>query len=657
MYNRLQNILCVFLTFVSMNICNGFCLLLLCFILAGSGLKGQEKRNLLQKEIERAGMPAIRAISYPAYHDRAFWESIPQQLRESAVKKAGASMGEELKSVPLTAYLEFVRIGDRKNCDGMIGEQNRRLQNLVMGELLEGKGRFLDAIIDNAWALCERSTWVGTAHLASQKRRAGVPDIHDIIIDLSSGETSTLLAWTYYFFKDDFDKVSPLIAERIKYELNKRTFEPYVNRDDLWWMGFKGSFVNNWNVWCNYNVLMSALLVEQDSVARQRIVQKTMASVDQFINYYKNDGGCEEGPSYWDHAPGKLMEYLEALRNATGGKVDMFREPLIHRMGEYIAKAHIDSSWFVNFADASAKSNSLPTVIYSYGKNTGDPVLMSFGKYLGDLSGASKNPLQGSISMILTNLQLMDEFSRQEAKAPAFKSVWLDGIEVAAGRDKEGSNRGLYFAAKGGFNNESHNHNDVGNFILYKNGKPVIVDAGVGTYTAKTFSSKRYEIWTMQSAYHNLPVINGQQQAFGTKYCSSATRFADNGRSLVFSLDIAKAYPASADCKSWVRTYTFTRGSHLKVADSYRLGEMKGETELGFLTCCEVNKAKDGLLLLGTGDQQVRMEYDPRKMELAVEDVELDDPRLSKVWGKKLTRIVLKYKKTGLQGESVVLFR
>lgn len=76
-----------------MNICNGFCLLLLCFILAGSGLRGQEKRNLLQKEIERAGMPAIRAISYPAYHDRAFWESIPQQLRESAVKKPGQAWG------------------------------------------------------------------------------------------------------------------------------------------------------------------------------------------------------------------------------------------------------------------------------------------------------------------------------------------------------------------------------------------------------------------------------------------------------------------------------------------------------------------------------------------------------------------------------------
>ena len=38
---------------------------------------------------------------------------------------------------------------------------------------------------------------------------------------------------------------------------------------------------------------------------------------------------------------------------------------------------------------------------------------------------------------------------------------------------------------------------------------PVIIDAGVGTYTRQTFSSERYTIWTMQSNYHNLPMING----------------------------------------------------------------------------------------------------------------------------------------------------
>ena len=78
--------------------------------------------------------------------------------------------------------------------------------------------------------------------------------------------------------------------------------------------------------------------------------------------------------------------------------------------------------------------------------------------------------------------------------------------------------RGFYLAAKGGHNAESHNHNDVGNFIVYADGRPVLIDAGVGTYTAKTFSPQRYEIWTMQSAYHNLPTINGFLQKDGRQF-------------------------------------------------------------------------------------------------------------------------------------------
>ena len=54
----------------------------------------------------------------------------------------------------------------------------------------------------------------------------------------------------------------------------------------------------------------------------------------------------------------------------------------------------------------------------------------------------------------------------------------------------------MFVAAKGGFNNESHNHNDVGTFSLYVNTIPVIIDAGVGTYTKQTFGKDRYTIWT-----------------------------------------------------------------------------------------------------------------------------------------------------------------
>ncbi len=75
------------------------------------------------------------------------------------------------------------------------------------------------------------------------------------------------------------------------------------------WMDLDGQkrFVNNWNVWLNYNALTCILLVEDDAAKRAEGVYKSMRSVDRFINYYKDDGGCEEGPAYWSHAGGMLF--------------------------------------------------------------------------------------------------------------------------------------------------------------------------------------------------------------------------------------------------------------------------------------------------------------------------------------------------------------
>ena len=112
---------------------------------------------------------------------------------------------------------------------------------------------------------------------------------------------------------------------------------------------------------------------------------------------------------------------------------------------------------------------------------------------------------------------------------------------------------GLFFAGKGGHNNESHNHNDVGTFSLYIDETPVLINASVGTYTRQTFGDERYTIWTMQSLFHNLPEINGTQQAFGAKYKAEQMKFTPANRTL--SLELKQTYPEETSIHSWNRTY------------------------------------------------------------------------------------------------------
>ena len=76
---------------------------------------------------------------------------------------------------------------------------------------------------------------------------------------------------------------------------------------------------------------------------------------------------------------------------------------------------------------------------------------------------------------------------------------------------------GLYVAAKGGHNGESHNHNDIGNFIVYADGEPEIIDVGNCVYTAKTFGAERYELMNTRSKNHNVPLIGGRFAGVSTR--------------------------------------------------------------------------------------------------------------------------------------------
>ena len=130
---------------------------------------------------------------------------------------------------------------------------------------------------------------------------------------------------------------------------------------------------------------------------------------------------------------------------------------------------------------------------------------------------------------------------------------------------------GWFLGAKGGYNNESHNHNDVGSCVVYVRDIPVLVDAGVGTYTKQTFNHDRYKIWSMQCDWHNLPMINGTAQPAGAQYRSkNASCNLSKG---MFSLDLADAYPPESGCRKWVRTYRLApKGApSVTITDSFAL--------------------------------------------------------------------------------------
>jgi hypothetical protein len=627
------------------------------FMAITSAIIAKEQRDILQKEaqeIDIAGamVKDFSELSFPTYRDRGFWESLPASIRQEYISKGEEFLHYEWPVVKATDYLEIIRSGDRRQ--GAYAAPREALLASVMAELVEGEGRLLDQIINGVWYYSEQTWWGWSAHLPGPK---GLPDIKNPSIDLGVGEIANILSWTWLLFKDEFDKVHPFISTRLRDEIMYKAVTPYYERNDFWWQGLDGSRdVNNWNPWTNHNMLTAILIVEDDWDKKVAGVKKVIKSLDQFINVYPDDGGCDEGPSYWGRAGASLYQNLDLLKRTTNGKFDVFDQQIIKNMGTYIYKAYIDYPYFINFADADATTGSRPQIIYSYGKDIGDPVMWKFGAFLAEKQGWGEEAPGGKVDEQIMQLMLLDEIENSEAENALISDFWLPDTEVAGARDQAGSSEGFFFAAKGGHNAESHNHNDLGSCVMYYNGEPCLIDIGRETYTAKTFSSRRYEIWTMQSQYHNIPKINGVDQMQGRDCEAGNSTFSASKSRAVFSTDIAGAYPEEAQVEEWIRSYRLDRGKRFTISDSYKLKDQKNDpTSLNFVTSCKVSVIDEETFGLDGNGFSVEMKYNAKVFVPTIEFNEVTDDKLKRYWPGGVTRIILTFKDPGTKGKSDIV--
>ena len=324
-------------------------------------------------------------------------------------------------------------------------------------------------------------------------------------------------------------------------------------------------------------------------------------------------------------------------------------------MGNYIYKAYINYPYFINFADADAITGGRPQIIYSYGKDITDPLMQRFGVFLAKKQDWGKEAPGGKIDEQIMQLMHLEEIENAPGEDALISDFWLPDLQAAGARDKEGASDGFFFAAKGGHNAESHNHNDLGSCVLYFDGKPCLVDIGRETYTAKTFSSRRYEIWTMQSGYHQLPKINGVDQKQGREFVAKNSTFTADTKKAIFSTDIANAYTEEAKVKKWVRSYRLDRGKKFTISDDYELNEVAIDpTSLNFVTACKVSEKSPGVLSLEGDGFTMEMKYNSKTLSPKIEVTEITDRGLKRYWD-VITRIVLEVKNPKKKGKNEIV--
>ena len=578
---------------------------------------------------------------FPRYGDNE-WKSVDSNISTAWIAEAEKFLNYQWPALTADMYLTLGRTGLLKPHWDRFRERRSALGLMIFAECMEGKGRFVDQVISGIIATCEESSWIQPLGMA--KKGFDIPDETDHEVDLTSSETAALLTWALYLLGDVIDERSKRIRERVKSMVSDRVIKTYLNRDNYWWMGFTGDRTNNWNPWCNLNVIICLLLMEDDPDTKARGLYKVFRSLDAYVKAYSADGCCDEGPMYWGAAGGGLFLCLEILHKASGGAIDVFDNEKLHLIGQYITKVFIDNEYFVNYADGDAIAPISGTV-YRFGRAINDTGMMKLG------AGAKR--IKPRIFDWFQSYEFMHDIFREDMGKesgyyPAQSWLWKTGVMSA--RENEGSAKGFFLSAKAGNNLESHNHNDIGNFVVYCNGKPLFIDIGTEEYSVKTFSPDRYEIWYIRSDYHNCFQVSGVDQLDGEDYYSQDVECVQNETLSTISMELKDAYPKSAGILGWKREIALDRNNKsVTIADDFSLDEARPVSRF-LITPVKPVVVPEGVKF-EMENETVLMQLSD-KCDIKIEEIPLTESRLCRNWGDMLYRIVLQ--ETASQGRRAI---
>ena len=589
------------------------------------------------------------SLPVPAASDRATWAAAHPETVRDLLGRAEPERGTPWP-VPLAHdYARYFRDGDRDTYERIIFARERRLTRAAVLAATTLDPLWIDEVADGATLLCEQSSWCWPAHDDTYRRHgAVVPTVTDPYLDLGAGEVAAQLAWVDQLLGDQLDRQVPGLRARIRYEVDRRVLMPFTNRRDWHWLGFGGD-VHNWCAWIHGNVLIAGLRLLADGPRRDELVDLALAGLERFAASVPADGAIDEGYSYWWNGTCRALEALDVLAHATQGALG---GDLIGALRGSVAFPHrmqLGGAWYLNLADGWARP---PGLSQAPGDQPWDS-LHRAARRVGDVSAeahaaAHRRPAgpvadeRSGLGRLLRALTDPAWIAAVPSRSPLPREVWLPSTQVLLARTADGSADGLALAVKGGHNGENHNHNDVGSVVVAVNGVPVIVDAGRPTYTARTFGPDRYDIWTMQSSWHNVPEIRATAQAAGRRFAARdvSVQLGDDACSL--ALDLAGAYPRE-DIRHWRREARLDRVRRcVRVSDSWELApdEVAAGTRVHLVLAGTV-AVGDGWAVITAvdGAGSVRVTWEPESARCDTTVRMLDDPMLSNVWGDRLTRL------------------
>ena len=216
-----------------------------------------------------------------------------------------------------------------------------------------------------------------------------------------------------------------------------------------------------------------------------------------YLDSYKDDGMCVEGVGYWYFGFGFFSSFAMLEREITKGEVDWFKLPKIKEISKFLQKTFLLKDVLITFSDSSVKQRYFIGLHQMLRTVYGDEI----EKLPKELGNVVYDNTHFNFSLRSVIYHSNDNFTDK------MKTNVTYSVDNSCYFFKRTDNYG--FACKGGNNGESHNHIDVGTFIIARNGKQIIADIGAGPYEDGYHTDRRYTFFHPSAYSHNIPILDG----------------------------------------------------------------------------------------------------------------------------------------------------
>ncbi len=559
-------------------------------------------------------------------------------------------------------YTEYFRSGDYSEHQNVLRKRYSRVPIFVVAECLENKGRFIKPLEEIIDIICAQSTWIlsacdredskyGTKKLANYRREV-------VNIELRSSSLGHAMAMGDRLLGD---KLSPDIRKLIRTNLRYHIFDPYSKTargedDNTYWL----KFGNNWNSVNVANVTCAAMAILEDRRERAFFLAAAEAYSQNFANGSGSDGYCGEGVGYWNYGFGHYLISAEILWQSTGGKIDILDRENIPAIAKYGVKSEIINRMYQTFADCSLKAKPRARIINYASRKLGLGLADWENTEMVGIGGSKKrrNRFNTYLMYSFENSASQIPPAKEGVGGPGLRSFFPEaGVLVCRG--KEGTKSSFGIAAKGGHNEEFHNNNDVGSFVVVVDDRALLVDPGKEVYTRRSDSPQRYDSNVLNSFGHSVPIVAGKLQKSGQDAKGEIVRTEFTDDKDTFVIDMRTAYEVP-ELEKIQRTFEFSRvgAGSFTVTDEVKFSEPKS-FGTALITFDKWKKVGENSLLVYDSQKAVRVdiEIEGGEFEITAEEIKEDMPnkvlpiRLGINITKPVTEAVIKMKITPAQVE------